>query len=133
MSQTTIVSILSILQILIALGLVNVWIFRSGRATKYRGAGAQNMKQEFIVYGLPVWAMYVVGFLKMMIVVVMVSVLFAPYLMVPFGITAFALLVVLMIGAIAMHIKVKDTLMKIFPAICMLFMSALALYLTLSI
>ncbi len=123
--------IVSVLQILIALGLINVWIIRSGRATKYRGAGAQNMKQEFSAYGLPVWTMYVVGFLKMVIALVMVLVLFVPYVMIPFGIAAFALLVILMLGAITMHVKVKDPLVKVLPAISMLLMSVLALCLVL--
>lgn len=129
MSEITIIWIVSALQILIALGLVNVWIVRSGRATKYRGAGAQNMKQEFAAYGLPEWSMYMVGFLKMVVAVVMVLVLFTPYLMFPFGITAFALLAILMIGAISMHIKVKDALIKTLPAIVMLTMSLVAIYL----
>lgn len=131
MFQITIMWIVSVLQILIALGLINVWIIRSGRATKYRGAGAQNMKQEFSAYGLPVWTMYVVGFLKMVIALVMVLVLFVPYVMIPFGIAAFALLVILMLGAITMHVKVKDPLVKVLPAISMLLMSVLALCLVL--
>jgi uncharacterized membrane protein len=123
MSEITLVWIISILQILIALGLVNVWLVRSGRATKYRGAGAQNMKQEFAVYGLPSWFMYVVGFLKMIIAVVMIIGLFRPQIMYPIGFPALILLAVLMLGALSMHIKVRDPFIKMLPALLMLAMA----------
>ncbi len=123
MSEITIVWIVSALQILIALGLINVWLVRSGRATKYRGAGAKNMKEEFSAYGLPVWFMYIVGFFKIVIAAVMILVLFIPNFMYPLGFPALILLSVLMLGAISMHIKVRDPLVKALPAVSMLLMS----------
>lgn len=127
MSQIT-MWLVPVLQIVIALGLINVWIIRFGKDTQYRGAGAHNMKEEFSAYGLPVWFMYVVGFFKILIAVVMLIVLFAPNLMQMFGVPSLALLSVLMLGAISMHIKVKDTLIKTLPAIAMLTMSLVILY-----
>ena len=129
MSEITVVWVVSVLQVLIAFGLINVWLVRSGRATKYRGAGAQNMKEEFSAYGLPGWSLYVVGFFKMLIALVMILVLFVPSLMALLGVPAFILLSVLMLGAISMHIKVKDPIIKILPAISMLLMSLVAMYL----
>ncbi len=129
MSGITIVWIVSVLQILIALGLINVWLVRSGRATKYRGAGAKNMKEEFSAYGLPVWFMYVIGFFKIAIALVMILTVFLPHLMYPLGFPALILLSVLMLGAISMHIKVKDPLVKALPAVCMLLMSLVIIYL----
>jgi hypothetical protein len=64
MLETITLLSLPLLQILIALGLINVWVFRFARATEYRGAGAKNMKEEFAVYGLPSWFLYVVGLSK---------------------------------------------------------------------
>jgi hypothetical protein len=128
MSETMLIWIISILQILIAFGLINVWLVRSGRATKYRGAGAQNMKEEFAVYGLPSWFMYVIGFLKIVIALVMIVGLFVPQIMYPIGIWALMLLAILMLGAITMHIKVRDPLVRILPAISMLAMSLLGIY-----
>ena len=52
-----------ILQLIISVGLINVWLFRFNKVTQYRGGGANNMKEEFQAYGLPIWLMYVVGFL----------------------------------------------------------------------
>lgn len=43
----------SIAQLIIALGILNVWLLRFNKATVYRGGGAKNMKQEFAAYGLP--------------------------------------------------------------------------------
>ena len=70
--------IVSALQIIIAIGLLNVWLVRFHKPTKYRGAGAGNMEQE---------------------------------------------LGVLMIGAISMHAKVRDNIVRTIPAILMLLMS----------
>ena len=46
-------SICSIAQLIIALGILNVWLLRFNKATIYRGGSAKNMKEEFATYGLP--------------------------------------------------------------------------------
>lgn len=130
MSEVLIVWIVSLFQVLIAFGLLNVWLVRSGRATKYRGGAAHNMKEEFAVYGLSVWFMYGIGFLKIVIACVMVLCVFMPYLMYPFGIIALGLLAVLMLGAVSMHIKVRDSFVKTLPALLMLAMAVITIYLT---
>ncbi len=72
--------------------------------------------------------MYVVGFFKILIAAVMLIVLFAPNLMQILGVPALALLSVLMLGAISMHVKVKDSVIKTMPALAMLTMSLVILY-----
>ncbi len=129
MSETMFMWVISTLQILIAGGLINVWVLRSGRATKYRGSGAQTMKEEFAVYGLPSWCMYVVGFLKMAIALVMIAALFMPQIMYPLGFPALIVLSVLMLGALLMHIKVRDPFIKMVPALMMLAMAVATLFL----
>ncbi len=42
-----------ILQIIVACGLLNVWLIRPQLKTPYRGCDAKNLKDEFIAYGLP--------------------------------------------------------------------------------
>ncbi len=123
MAEIIIFLTVSILQVFIALGLVNVWLVRFNNPTQYRGAGAKNMKEEFAVYGLPGWSVYVVGFLKIAIAMSMIFVLFVPFLMMKLGIPAAIALSVLMLGAISMHIKVKDSLKQTAPAIGMLLMA----------
>lgn len=123
MSETIKFFVLSFLQVVIALTLLNVWLMRFHKATKYRGASAQNMKEEFAAYGLPQWFMYVVGFLKVSIALVMIVTLFKPTLMTLVGVPALEVLAVLMIGAILMHIKLKDPCIKALPATIVLLMS----------
>lgn len=111
--------IVSILQIILAAGLVNVWLVRFRKSTNYRGAGAANMEQEFRAYGLPTWFMYIIGTAKMVIAALLVIGLWIPAVVVP----AAAVLAVLMIGAVSMHIKVRDAFIRMVPAVLMLVMA----------
>ncbi len=129
MSSIITMWIVPIIQLVIAFGLINVWLVRFRRPTKYRGAGAQNMKEEFSVYGLPEWSLYVVGFFKVMIAMSMIVTVLIPELMFLIGVPALVILTVLMFGAIAMHIKVRDSFIKSLPAVLMLSMSLLVLFL----
>ena len=119
MSQIIEMYVVYALQIIIALGLVNVWIVRFHKPTKYRGGSAGNMADEFAVYGLPKWFMYMVGMAKIAIALCMIVGFWLPILVYP----ASALLVLLMIGAISMHIKVKDPFIKAVPAILVFLMA----------
>jgi len=116
-----------ILQLVIAIGLINVWIFRLNRATEYRGGEAKNMKEEFITYGLPVWIMYLVGFTKVAIAIMLVISFWVEQLL----FYNLVLLALLMVAALFMHLKVKDPIKKSYPALSILFMIALIMYFTL--
>jgi uncharacterized membrane protein YphA (DoxX/SURF4 family) len=118
MSEILQTIMISLLQVVLALGLVNVWVMRFHKPTQYRAKGSANMEQEFHAYGLPTWFMYVVGGLKLSIAVALVAGLWFPFLVCP----SVGLLGLLMIGAIAMHIKVRDSLVRTLPAIGMLLM-----------
>jgi len=114
----------TVLQIILALGLFNVWLLRTGKATNYRGGQAKNLKEEFATYGLPPFMYFLVGGLKLACAVALLVGLWVPEAVVP----AAGVLAVLMLGALAMHIKVSDPISKSVPAFCMLAMStALAL------
>ena len=116
-----------VLQLLIAIGLINVWLFRFNKATDYRGGNATNMKEEFIAYGLPVWLMYFVGTLKVSIALMLIISFWVEQLLL-YNLIALA---VLMIAAVLMHVKVKDPIKKSYPALSILFMIALIMYFTL--
>lgn len=120
--MTSFTWIVPALQILIALGLLNVWLVRFKKPTAYRGGSAQTLSDEFAVYGLPIWFMYIVGFLKIAIAVIMIVTVFLPSLV---WVTVYAsmVLIVLMLGAITMHFKVRDPLIKTLPAAGMLAMA----------
>lgn len=107
------------LQIVLALGLLNVWLLRSGNATSYRGGASTSLKEEFAAYGLPSWFFYLIGALKIGCAVALLVGLWQPSLIKP----AAGLLVALMLGALAMHVKVSDPPVKSLPAMLMLVMS----------
>ncbi len=131
-------TMIMILQLIIAIGLINVWIFRFNRSTEYRGRDAKNMKEEFIAYGLPVWLMYLVGTAKVTIAAMLILSFwifvnemvayeeFAKNLLL-YNLLALA---ILMVGALLMHVKVKDPIKKSYPALSILFMIALIMYFT---
>lgn len=108
-----------ICQLIIALGILNVWLLRPKQATAYRGGTAANMKEEFAVYGFPPWFMVSVGTLKVVLALLLIAGLWVPALVRPAAIG----FVVLMAGAVVMHIKVKDSPKKTLPALTMLALS----------
>jgi hypothetical protein len=114
-------SIVLLCQIVIAIGIVNVWLFRFGRETAWRGGEATSMKEEFQAYGLPLWFMYGIGLLKITFASLLIAGLWVP------GLSFYGALglVALMTGAVAMHLKIRDPLRKALPAISMLAMSTL--------
>ena len=112
-------TIASVLQILVGLGLLNVWLLRRQSATAYRGGAAKNLKEEFAAYGLPAPMFYIVGGLKIICGVLLLVGLAYPPVVLP----AAAVVAVLMVGAVAMHLKVSDPVTKYVPATLMLAMS----------
>lgn len=118
-------SVSTLLQIIVALGILNVWLLRYGKDTEWRGGDARSMKEEFAVYGLPSWVMGVVGFLKLLFAVGLIAGIWFPFFTQP----AAAGLAVLMLGAVAMHFKVKDPMKRALPAAAMLVMSLLVVFL----
>ena len=121
-------TLIMILQLIIAIGLINVWLFRFNKATEYRGANAKNMEEEFAAYGLPIWLMYVVGASKVSIALMLIISFWVEELLI-YNLIALA---VLMIAAVFMHVKVKDPIKKSYPALSILFMIALIMYFTMS-
>jgi uncharacterized membrane protein YphA (DoxX/SURF4 family) len=112
------ISIAVVLQVIVGLGLLNVWLLRSKAATPYRGGKATTLKEEFAAYGLPEFAWYVVGALKVTAGILLIV---GAWLPLPVDIAA-GVVAVLMVGALAMHLKVRDPLIKSLPAALMLVM-----------
>jgi uncharacterized membrane protein YphA (DoxX/SURF4 family) len=108
-----------VIQVVIALGIYNVWLVRFGKSTSWRGGTARNLKEEFEVYGLPGWFMGVVGSLKLLFATLLIAGIWFPEVTRP----AAAGMAALMLGAVAMHVKVKDPLMRSLPALTMLVLS----------
>lgn len=112
-------SFVLVCQIVIALGIFNVWILRVGKSTDYRGGDAKNMKEEFKVYGLPGWFMPVIGTVKLILAAALMVGIWYPVLTTP----AAGAMALLMFGALGMHVIVKDPIKKSLPASVMLILS----------
>ena len=113
------------LQIVIALVIFAVWIFRPSLNTNYRAGNAQNIFEEFAVYGLPKWSVYVVGATKLTLALALIVGIWytqlAQYAVMGMGI--------LMVGALICHLKTRDDpLSRAAPASIMLVMCFLVFY-----
>jgi hypothetical protein len=108
-------------QIIIALGIVNVWIVRRDRPTEFRPDGAGSIEEEFERYGFPDWVRVVVGSTKLALAAaLLVGVVYAQV-----AVPSAVLMGVLMLGAIAAHVRVRDPLVKSLPAVGMLLLSGI--------
>ena len=107
-------------QIVIAFSIYNVWFLRFNKPTKFRGKNAQSMKDEFLSYGLPSYFVWIIGVLKVTLATfLLVGIIYEEFIF-----PASLGMAILMAGAITMHLKVKDDIIKSLPA---------AIFLTLSI
>ena len=106
-------------QIVIALGILNVWLLRTQQETAWRGGDAKNMEEEFHVYGLSTFVMKLVGVCKVsMALFLLVGIWYPPLTVVAAGIMA-----ALMLCAVLMHLKVHDPIKKSLPAATLLLLS----------
>lgn len=112
--------ILVVLQLVVALGILNVWLLRPGKATPYRGGDAKNLREEFAAYGLPFWFMCVIGALKVGLAIALIAAIWFHSVARPAAIG----LGTLMLGAFVMHLKVKDPFTKALPSVAAVAMCA---------
>lgn len=102
----------TILQVILGAGLLNVWLLRPRHATAYRGGSARSLRDEFAAYGLPPFMFYLVGTLKVLSGIILIAGLWLPLPVT----SAIVVVALLMVGALAMHLKVKDSPRKSVPA-----------------
>jgi hypothetical protein len=115
-------------QIFIAIAMFDVWLLRYDKPQRARGGDAKMMAEEFEVYGLPAWFRNVIRILKLASGTLMLAGIWYDRSALVAGI----LLAVLMGGAIAMHVKVRDPLYKSIPATTFFLLSAYVAYAHLS-
>ena len=77
------------------------------------------MREEFASYGLPGWSPYVIGTLKVGSALCLLAGVWLRFLVFPSAL----LVAVLMLGALAMHLKIRDPLKKSVPALAILALS----------
>jgi hypothetical protein len=117
-------TLIKIIQIVIAFGLLNVWLLRANKQTPYRGGDAKNMSEEFAKYGLPFWFMILIGTLKVGFAILLLVGIWFP------SIAYYSAIGIsfLMAGAMAMHLRVKDPLIKFLPAFSLLILSLVIVF-----
>ena len=102
-----------IFHVSIILGIFYAWTIGFNRESKFRAGKARNMKEEFLVYGLPGWTLYLVGAVKLVLSAFLFAGFFMPSLVKP----ASGLLCVIMAVAVFMHLRIReDRLTKALPA-----------------
>ena len=100
------------LQIIVGLSILNVWLLQNKKATRWRGGDATTIIEEFQVYGLPPWSVFVVGTLKVILAILIIVGIWYQEL----KFLAAVGLAVLLAGSVIMHFKIGDPLIKSFPA-----------------
>ena len=114
--------LIPLLQLAIAVVIIAVWLVRPKLETSYRAGNATNIFEEFEVYGLPNWSVYLVGGTKLGLAMLLIAgIWYSPvvqYAALGMGI--------LMAGAIICHLKTRgDPLSRATPASLMLVMCIL--------
>jgi hypothetical protein len=108
------------LKLIVALGILNVWLLRRDKSTAYRGKDARTLREEFAVYGLPFPIFCLIGIFKVGLALALLASFWIPSLAQPAAVGMGAL----MLGAFVMHLKVKDPISKALPSLAVLAMCA---------
>jgi len=108
-------------KIFLAISIIHVWSVNASKSSRWRAGDAQNLREEFRFYGYSRLSMYIVGFFKIGLSVMLIASLYYTSVsqLAAFGLAAF------LISAIVMHIKVKDPWEKSLPAALFLLMALL--------
>ena len=115
------------LKIIVSLSILNVWLIQPKKPTRWRGGKANNIFEEFEVYGLSKLWCYIIGFLKVSLAII----LFASIQFTALSLIGSLGLSVLLLGSIGMHLKIKDPLYKSFPAFLFTLMNLVIAYFSL--
>ena len=104
-----------ILSVIVGLTVINVWLFRSGKSTSYRGGDANSLMEEFVVYGLGDYSL-TIGVIKVGLAILLILSLYLQKL----RLISASGIGIMMLVAIYMHFSVGDELIKSMPASVML-------------
>jgi hypothetical protein len=111
--------IFTIVQVVIAITIFNVWLIRFNKSTPWRAGSAKNMQEEFQTYGLPIWFMRLISVSKLLLAALLIAGIWYNPLIKP----AATGMLLLMLGAVLMHFKVKDPVKKSLPAASLMILS----------
>ena len=116
--------ILIISQLIVAVGIYNVWLLRTKQETAWRGGNAKTMEEEFHTYGLSTQCMKIVGVVKVTMATLLIVGIWYP----PFATIGASIMAALMLAAVLMHMKVRDPVIKSLPAASLLLLSLIVAY-----
>jgi len=111
-------------QLIIALGIYNVWILRVNKPTAWRGGDATTMEEEFLAYGLSKQVMHGVRAAKLLSATAVLFGIWYPESARVGGVC----MALLMAAAVYMHFKIHDPVRKAIPAATMLVLSLLVAF-----
>lgn len=114
-----------VLLLIVGLGILNVWLLRFNKNTSFRGGSAGDMVEEFQAYGLPTKLVYIVGFIKCSLALLLIVGIWVESLVLPAALG----MGIMMLGAIAMHIKIGDTWRQTLPALSLLIICSILAWL----
>ena len=104
------------LQLFIGVSIMIIWIARTTVAPSYRVGNAQTLSEEFTEAGLTEGLYQVMRVLKPIFAFLLViGIVYDPFFIPCMTFTTLA-----MLGAVVAHIKVKDNIIKMIPAITLL-------------
>jgi hypothetical protein len=118
--------IIVVLKIIVGVSIINVWLIQPNKPTNWRGGDATTIVEEFSVYGLSKIFYKLVFVVKVGLAILLLLSIKYDFLTLYSSVGLAALL----LGSIVMHFKVKDPLMKSFPAILFMIMNLTIAYLT---
>ena len=104
------------LQLIVGISILSVWLLHAHVPTNFRVGQAQTLREEVTEAGLPDYVYDVMRIVKP---------IFAFFLIMgilwnPITLPCMAFTTIFMVGAVGMHIKVKDSLFKMIPALTLL-------------
>ena len=104
------------LQLIIGVSIMIIWIARTTTASAYRVGDAQTLSQEFTEAGFTEGVYQVMRILKPIFAFLLViGIVYEPFFIPCMTFTTLA-----MIGAVYAHVKVRDNIKKMIPAITLL-------------
>ena len=112
-----------ILSVIVGLTVINVWLFRSGKSTSYRGGDANSLMEEFVVYGLGDYFL-TIGIIKVGLAILLILSLYFQKL----RLISASGIGIMMLVAIYMHFSVGDEIIKSMPASVMLLSCLIIVY-----
>jgi hypothetical protein len=115
------------LKIIVGISIINVWLIQPNKPSKWRGGNATTITEEFNVYGLSNTFYKIIFVIKVGLAILLLISIKYDFLTLYSSIG----LAILLGGSILMHVKIKDPLLKSFPAFLFLVMNLTILYLSL--